>query len=222
MQGAGVRAVLLGNGEPPEPALLDEHLEGGALLLCADGGANAARACGRAPDWVVGDLDSVEARVLAGIPAERQVRVDADDTGTDLEKVLRHAAGLGVTEAVLLGFTGGRVDHTLWNLGVLAARGRDLRLRLVDAHCEVWPVGDGLRFAADVGQKLSLSTPSGPVEGIATTGLRWPLEGETLAPAARDGISNEVVASPVEISVGRGDLLLCVQRDSESGRIELL
>jgi hypothetical protein len=43
-----------------------------------------------------------------------------------------------------------------------------------------------------------------------------------LAPGVRDGISNEVVAPLVEIEVGSGDLLLCVQRDSADGKIEIL
>lgn len=218
----GRRAVIVGNGEPPPRALLAGFLKGDPLLLGADGGANVVRACGFTPDWVVGDLDSVAEEVLAALAAERRVLVDADDTGTDLEKALRHALSLGATEAVLLGFTGGRVDHTLWNLGLVARYGRRLSLRLVDERCDVRPVGDGLRFRAARGQKLSLCTPNGRVEGITTRGLRWPLAGEALAPGERDGISNEVVDNPVEIRVARGDLLLCVQRESESGQIEVL
>ena len=49
-----------------------------------------------------------------------------------------------------------------------------------------------------------------------------PQASKSLIPGVRDGISNEVVASPVEIRVECGDLLLCVQRESASGRIELL
>ena len=48
------------------------------------------------------------------------------------------------------------------------------------------------------------------------------MRSESLIPGMRDGISNEVVDNPVEIRVGRGDLLLCVQRESASGQIELL
>ena len=79
-----------------------------------------------------------------------------------------------------------------------------------------------MRFRADLGQKLSLCPLDGPADGIETEGLRWPLRGESLVPGRRDGISNEVTASPVEIRVGSGDLLLCVQRQSASGRIELV
>lgn len=49
-----------------------------------------------------------------------------------------------------------------------------------------------------------------------------PQASKSLIPGVREGISNEVVASPVEIRVERGDLLLCVQRERASGPIELL
>ncbi|MFH1567155.1 MAG: thiamine diphosphokinase [Gemmatimonadota bacterium] len=218
----GRATVIVGNGEPPPRALLLECLAGQPLILCADGGANVVWDAGHVPDWVVGDLDSVRPEVLARVPAPHRVRVDADDTGTDLQKVLHQALDLGVREAVLLGFTGRRVDHTLWNLGLLKAYGDCLALRLVDAHCDVRLIGAGIRFRAAIGQKLSLCPLSGPVAEITTHGLRWPLKGEALAPGVKDGISNEVVANPVEIAVGSGDLLLCLQREAGGGRIQVL
>ena len=80
-----------------------------------------------------------------------------------------------------------------------------------------------MRFVADIGQRLSLSPLSGPVEDVWTEGLRWPLAGERLTPGERDGISNEVVASPASVRVGGpGDLLLIVQREGGTGEIRLM
>ena len=76
--------------------------------------------------------------------------------------------------------------------------------------------------ATAIGQKISLCPLDGAAEGITTEGLKWALRSESLIPGVRDGIdgiSNEVVANPVEIRVGRGDLLLCVQREGGAGEI---
>ena len=219
---AGRSALIVGNGEPPSRELFAACAREVDLVLCADGGADTARRLGRAPDYIAGDLDSVSGPGMEGIGADRLVRVDADDTGTDMQKVLRLALELGVERAVLLGFTGRRTDHTLWNLSLLRTFGDRLGLRLIDDYCEIRLIRGRLRFRADLGQKLSLCPLDGPADGIETEGLRWPLRGESLVPGRRDGISNEVTASPVDIRVGRGDLLLCVQRQSASGRIELL
>ena len=219
---APLRAVVLGNGEPPSRGLLEQLLAEGGLLLCADGGANTARRYGLAPDYVVGDLDSVAAQVAGALPAGRAVRVDGDNTGTDLQKVLRHALALGVREAVLTGVTGRRTDHTLWNLSLLKTFGGRLRLRVTDDYCHVWLIPGRVRFTAEIGQRLSLAPLHGTAHRVWTSGLRWQLAGDALIPGVRDGISNEVIDSPATVQVGEGDLLLVVQRDSGSGQVVFL
>jgi len=213
-------ALIVGNGEPLSPELFGELMADGPLLLCADGGANAVARYGRTPDYVVGDLDSVTEENKVGLPEERLILVDADDTGTDLQKVLLQAKRLGVTEATLIGVTGGRTDHTLWNLSLLKLFGGDMALRIVDDYCEIRLIRGSIRFRAEAGQKISLSPLSGPVAGIRTAGLKFPLRGEILGPGIREGISNEVVENPVEVSVEAGDLLLVVQREGGMGEIE--
>ena len=221
-----MRALIVGNGEPPSRALYEALLATSPdLLLCADGGADTVRRYGGTPDAVVGDLDSAAPATLSQTPRERRVCIDADDTGTDLNKVLTYAVGRGVTEAVLVGVTGGRTDHTLWNLSLLKTFDDQLRLHITDDYCHIHLLcpGRAMRFVADIGQRLSLSPLSGPVEDVWTEGLRWPLAGERLTPGERDGISNEVVASPASVrGGGPGDLLLIVQREGGTGEIRLM
>ena len=216
----GKIALVLGNGEPPSRELINEIIGGDMLLLCADGGADTARRYGLVPDYIVGDLDSVSRKSSAGVDPEHIIRVAADNTGTDIEKVLRHAVALGISEAVLLGFTGRRTDHLLWNLSVFKTFAEQIALRIVDEYCDLRLIGQRIRFRATIGQKISLCPLNGPVEGITTTGLKFALQNESLVPGLRDGISNEVVADIVEIEVERGDLLLCVQRQNNFRAIE--
>ena len=121
--------AYVGNGARPSRDLLAELMEHEPLLLCADGGANLVNEYGCTPDYVVGDLDSVSAEVRAALPVDRLICVDADNTGTDLQKVLRHALELGVVRATLTGVTGGRTDHVLWNLGLLRVFRERMALR---------------------------------------------------------------------------------------------
>jgi len=210
--GAARQALIIGNGDPPSTGLLRGLMASRPLLLCADGGANTAAARGFAPDYVIGDLDSLAADLRAALPPGRLLRVDADDTGTDLQKALRHAVEIGVRRATLTGVTGGRTDHALWNLGLLRLFAADLQLRIVDDHCEIRLVQGTVRFRAARGQRVSLSPFNGPALGVWTRGLRFGLRHEVLAPGIRDGISNEVVGDPVEIGLEAGDLLLVIQR----------
>lgn len=216
-------ALIVGNGEPPSRELFAACAREAELILCADGGANTASAYGFTPDYIVGDLDSVSRQSKAALAADRLILVDPEgNVGTDGQKVLNHAVALGVTQAVLVGFTGRRTDHLLGNLSLLKAFADRLSLRIVDDYCDIHLIDRCIRFRADIGQKISLCPLDGAAEGITTEGLKWALRSESLVPGVRDGISNEVVANPVEIWVERGDLLLCVQQESASGQIELL
>ena len=217
---SGRSALIVGNGEPPSRELFAACAREAELILCADGGANTASAYGFTPDYVVGDLDSVSNQSKAALAADRVILVDPEgNVGTDGQKVLNHAVALGVTEAVLLGFTGRRTDHLLGNLSLLKTFADRLALHMVDDYCDIRRIDRRIRFRAAIGQKISLCPLDGAVEGIETLGLKWPLRSESLIPGVRDGISNEVVANPVEIKVGRGDLLLCVQREGGAGEI---
>jgi len=213
-------ALILGNGEPPSRELINQFIGGDTLLLCADGGADTARRYDLVPDYIVGDLDSISRASSAGVDPTHIIRVDADNTGTDIQKVLRHAVDLGISEAFLLGFTGGRTDHLLWNLSVFKTFAEQIALRIVDEYCDLRLIGQRIRFRATIGQKISLCPLNGPVDGITTTGLKFALQNESLVPGLRDGISNEVVGDIVEIEVERGDLLLCVQRHKNFREIE--
>jgi len=215
-----VRAVVVGNGERPSLGLWNRLMEENPVVLCADGGADTAHAYGVMPYAVIGDLDSLSPNARAEAPPERVIGVDADNTGTDVQKVLRYAVNLGVREATLVGFTGGRTDHWLWNLSMLKLFGDAMLLSIIDDYCEVRLVRGTVKMRAQVGQKISLTPLGGEATGITTRGLQFALNGESLALGVRDGISNEVTDSAVEIRVECGDLLVVVQREGDFDPVE--
>ena len=137
-----------------------------------------------------------------------------------MQKVLRYAVDLGIREAKLVGFTGGRTDHWLWNLSMLKLFGDAMCLCIIDDYCEVRLVRGTVKMLAQTGQKISLTPLGGEAIGITTRGLKFALNGEALALGVRDGISNEVTDSPVEIRVERGDLLVVVQREGDFKPVE--
>ena len=215
-----MRAVVVGNGERPSLGLWNRLMEENPVVLCADGGADTARAYGVIPYAVIGDLDSLSPNACSEALSERIIRVDADNTGTDVQKVLRYAVDLGVREAMLVGFTGGRTDHWLWNLSMLKLFGDVMCLCIIDDYCEVRLVRGTVKMRAQTGQKISLTPLGGEAVGITTRGLKFALNGEALVLGVRDGISNEVTDSPVEIRVERGDLLVVVQREGDFKPVE--
>ena len=93
-------------------------------VIAADYGAHHARAWGWPIDLLIGDLDSLPAAELqaaraAGVPT---VTAPAAKDETDLELAVARALGDGATELVICGALGGRADHMLANVLLLARR----------------------------------------------------------------------------------------------------
>ena len=90
--------------------------EAGDLLLCADGGYDAAVRFGLRPDLVIGDFDSMPRDHVEDCPV-MQLPVHKDDT--DMVVCLKEARKRGYRSFRIAGCLGGRLDHTIANLQTL-------------------------------------------------------------------------------------------------------
>lgn len=185
-------AITLVGGANPRPADITTALRHAPILVAADGGADAVLAMSLRPRAVIGDMDSLGA-------AARHAFADclhpvAEQSTTDFEKCLiRVAAPL----IVAVGFSGGRLDHTLAVLNVLA-RYRDRMVILLGPDDLSFLVPQGhVGLDLPLGMRLSL-LPLADVRGD-TRGLRWPVSDAAMHPTGFISPSNEVAAPHVEI-----------------------
>ena len=207
-----MKVVVVASGDlDPDDA---NALDGADLVIAADGGAVTLDRVGRRPDVLVGDLDStdgaLEERLVAA--GTRIDRLPSDKDASDTELAIAEAIAAGADRILLLGALGGdRLDHALANLLLLAdpsLAGHDIRLVHRRATARVVRSGQRAAIEGPAGELVSLLPIGGDVTGVATSGLRWPLEAATLRLGRSRGLSNEVVASPASVSVGTGTLLL--------------
>jgi thiamine pyrophosphokinase len=219
-----LRAIVLAAGDGPDRAALDARWPDWSrdigLVVAADGGARLATPLGLRIDRWVGDGDSlsraeIEQLRVAGVPVEL---VPADKDESDAELALVAAVRAGATDLTILGALGGpRLDHALANVALLAHPALAGRAaRLLDATTRVslvtGPGGDARSEAAGfqgrVGDVVSLLPLSPTVEGIVTTGLRYPLRDEALTLGPARGLSNVRTDATATISVRDGRLLV--------------
>jgi thiamine pyrophosphokinase len=207
-----VKAVVVAGGEadPRDAAQLADA----DLVVAADGGAHWLDAIGRRPDLVVGDLDSIEAPLLArleaaGVPVERH---PADKDVSDAELAVASALASGADEVVVVGGIGGeRLDHELANLLLLANprwEGRDLRLVRGGTTARVVRGGAGAVLRGAPGDLVTLLPLGGEASGVRTDRLSYPLDGETLAAGRTRGLSNVVAGTGASVRLERGILLV--------------
>ena len=216
-----MKAIVVAGGDAaPEDAA---RLDGADLVIAADSGAAWLDARGLRPDLVVGDMDSVDPALLErlatdGIAIERH---PAEKDASDAELAIDRALAAGADEVVVIGaLGGGRLDHELANLLLLAdpAR-RALGLRIVHGGTTVRALHGGGRLSLSVaeGGLVTLLPLGADAVGVRTSGLRYPLDGETLPLGSSRGLSNEVVGAPASVSL-EGGTLLVVETEKEANR----
>ena len=203
-------AVVLTGGDPV-PLEVGAALPPGAFVIAADSGLHQAHTLGLAVDLIVGDLDSAEPGLVAAAQAAgadlEQHPVDKD--ATDLQLALEAALQRNLSPVTLVGGAGwDRVDHLLGNALVLAhPRYRPLHPCWLVKGARVLVVHDRSVIAGESGDTLSLLAVGGPAAGVTTRGLRWRLDGDTLAPGSTRGISNELTGPEATVSLEQGTLL---------------
>ncbi|MEO8251155.1 MAG: thiamine diphosphokinase [Chloroflexota bacterium] len=189
------------------------------LVIAADSGAAWLQECGRSPDVLIGDLDSIDPVLLERLVAEGVTieRHPADKDASDAELAVGRAVEAGADEVVILGALGGkRVDHELANLLLLvdpAWRGRLIRIVRGETSVRALRGGEVIGLEGAEGDLVTLLSVGGDAVGVRTDRLRFPLDGETLAPGRSRGLSNLIESPPASVSLERGTLLVIETRE---------
>ncbi len=211
------RALVVADGRLDVAQLRLEAARSGTLVIGADGGAARAQAAGVRVHIVVGDLDSIEPAALARLETAgaevRRARPDKDESDTELAILTAHERVTG--PIVVLGALGGaRMDHELANVLLLAhprLGGRDVTILEQDTtiRCIGTDTGPGrVALTGEPGDLVTLLAIGGPVEGVTTHELRYPLRAETLIPGPARGLSNELLGTTASVTTVRGRLLV--------------
>jgi len=182
-----------------------------AIVVCADGGARHCAAAGIVPAVIVGDMDSADPATVDAFVKQGSVlrRYSPDKDETDTELALEHAFSLAPDSITIFGALGGRIDHTVANVSLLAAaakRGIDARIR--DKSCEAFVLTGTGKIRGTVGETVSLLPLSERVTGITLTGFRYPLENAVMTLGTPIGISNRLVQPVARIAIESGYLLV--------------
>jgi len=211
--------VVIGGDAPHEPARFTAP--DNAIVIAADSGVDHALAAGLHVDVAVGDFDSVSEDGLDRVIASgaRVERHPAAKDHTDLELAMDEAVATGARHILVLGGDGGRRDHLFANLLVLASpryAPSAITAHLGRSRVYVLHGGGPPRVIdGDPGELATLLPVHGPATGIRTSGLRYPLEGETLPAGTTRGVSNVLETAPAEVQIGSGTLIVVLPGEQE-------
>lgn len=185
----------------------------GDRVIAADLGARHARAWGWPVGLLVGDLDSLPpadaaAMRAAGTPV---ITAPAAKDDTDLELALAHALAEGARQIIICAALGGRTDHLLANVLLLARpdlAGLDITIADGPETVRLLRGPGSLALRGAAGDLLTLLPLGRDATGVTTRGLAYPLRDETLFEGRGRGVSNVFAAEVAEIAVRQGVLLI--------------
>jgi len=211
------RVVIIANGPIKDDEFHTKLLRDDDYLICVDGGCQHAKRLGLRPQLLIGDLDSLDADLQAWL-AGKKTRCEihpAEKDFTDTHLAIDEALRMRPDEILLLGCIGGRLDHTLANMGLLLrCRRAGVPARLVDELNEVVLLSEEtFRLRGLPGDRISLLPLSGHASGITTRGLKYHLEDGVLTLGESRGVSNEFADSVATIRVDTGYLLVIRSRE---------
>jgi thiamine pyrophosphokinase len=182
------------------------------LVIAVDGGLANANAAGTKVDVVIGDMDSVDAELLARYRDSVEIiEFPAGKDETDFELALVHARTLNPENVVIVSGDGGRADHLIANASVLAGE-------LTRDYFVTWHTNDGVyyvcrpdqprTFATKIGDIVSILPLGTDAHGVKTEGLKWQLANETLHWDHARGMSNVATSEECSIAVTKGTVLI--------------
>lgn len=210
--------LIFANGDLKKPEWIQRMAETAGMIIAADGGLQHVQDLGLIPNMLIGDLDSVTPEqvqwaVEQGVEIRR---FPADKDETDLELALIAAAETGHRQIVIVGALGGRLDQTLSNVLLLHLPIlTNLDVRIDDGLQEVILVREKLDLEGKPGDLVSLLPLSPIVRGITTSGLKYPLNDESMIFFHSRGLSNRMLSDAAHIEFQSG-VLICIHERQEN------
>ncbi len=207
------RCVVIAAGPYQDPAALAGRLEAQDVIIAADGGWRLAQQMGLTPSVLVADFDSLpEPADTAGV---KVFPLPVEKDATDTAEAMRIGYENGHRTFLLLGCTGGRLDHFP---AALAVAGdycrRGCSVVLADETNEIHLLAPGSYvFPADGDEAVSLFALGEPVSGLFATGLYYDVTDRTLSPYDADCVSNRCTDGDLCLSFRTGTLAVYFSRD---------
>lgn len=201
------RCVIIGGAPIKNCGEIRAYIRDFDFIVACDGGLYNSDALGVTPSLIVGDFDShpVPDTNIETITLPRE----KDDTDTVF--AVREAVRRGFDDFLLLGVTGGRLDHTLGNVSILLwLDSHNMCGMIADDTSEFEIVSRAPVTIPDTYAFFSLLNITGEADGVTISGAKYPLSGARIDCEYQYGISNEVPpGGNAVVTVREGRLLLC-------------
>ncbi|QVL56886.1 MAG: thiamine diphosphokinase [Simkaniaceae bacterium] len=173
-------------------------------IIAADGAARWLQS-----DYIIGDIDSLSVSSSNGA----QVICVSEQETTDFEKCMRFAEERNLLPSLVLGISGGEIDHVLGNIQALLKHAKNHSFFFLDDYQEGVKIGLPLtkgNYRAQVKPNATISILPFYLCTLTTKGLFWELENQALTPDGLNATRNRAIQDTVEFHIIEGKALVII------------
>lgn len=185
-----------------------------AVVIAADGAANWMGKQGLNPQYIVGDRDSIS---LSQKDSKAEEVYSADQNTTDFEKCIHFAQEKELLPSLILGFSGGEIDHILGNFQTLLKHAEEGSLFFIDSYDKRGSVGIKIGLPLSKGSyhmTVQIHTIVSIIPfcfcQITSKGLVWELTDQVLTQNGLLAIRNRAATERVELKIYDGKALVII------------
>ncbi|MGL4655113.1 MAG: thiamine diphosphokinase [Sarcina sp.] len=209
-----MKVLMVAAGEKPSKELFDKYLNYCDTTIAIDGGARVFIENGVKPDYAVGDFDSIDKKFEKSLENFNNLIYPSEKDYTDSDIAVNLAFKLSAKEIIMLGMTGGRIDHLLGNLGLLnKCLKNNIDAYIIDEKSKVFLKDKPFKLTGKKGDIVSFYTFGEDVKALNIVNAKYPLLDYVLEPFESLCNSNEFLDKDIEVSFESGKLLIIYSKE---------
>ncbi len=182
------------------------------FVIGADGGCNHLKKMDIIPSYVIGDLDSIDNNLVTYY---RKMNVKfktypSKKDETDSEICIHLAKELKAKSIDLYGALGGRIDHTIANIGLIHyINEMDIKPKIITSEEEIFSIrNEEFILKGKAGDTVSIIPIMSDANKITYKNLEYPLNNGKIGFLSSLGVSNVMLKDECSIKIEDGYALI--------------
>ena len=213
-----MKAIIFLNGEYGyEKEFLNEIIDEKDIVFCADGGANYTYKYNIYPNYIIGDLDSIDTVVLDFYKKEmvKIIKFDPEKNYTDFELILHEIERYQRENSIIFdniyvfGGLGKRLDMTLNNINLLEEY---QNLTFFSSNEEIFYKESSFCLKNKKGREISIISLDNLIEKLTLKGFKYEIEDINIERKTSRLVSNIVISNKCFINFKKGKIIVILRK----------
>ena len=203
---------IICNGEDYSEKKIKDYCKNSDYIIAVDGGLKILDKLSINPDFILGDMDSVDKDILLKYNNIGKKTYPVEKDFTDSELAIKKAIDFNPDKISILAATGSYIDHSFANMiNLLRNYSKDINIKIATKNAIIFSIFDKKVIKDSPGRRISVF-PIGKVKGILLEGCKYTFKDKTDLLPIDYSISNIITKNIACISIKKG-MLICILFD---------